>query len=177
VTGPSDDAQGCAEADVSALIRATIFVRDLERSVGFYRALGLTEAYYDGVLDHPSASTLLGFRSHHPYPITILKRPGPNFGMVGLFQLDPAHGAECMVIADGPARIGEIALVFYVANLDRVMPALVDAGARWAPAPQRFEIGQLSAREVCMRDCDGTLLNLVEREPAGQNRTSPDVES
>lgn len=163
-------------ADVSALVRATIFVRNLDRSAAFYTALGLSESYFDGVLEHPAASGLLGFSNHHQYLIKILKCPGPNFGMVGLFQLDPGHGADTLPIADGAARIGEVALVFYVPDLDYTMPRLVSAGATWAPAPQRFEIGHLSAREVCMRDCDGTLINLVERDPADQHKTSPDVE-
>ena len=42
----------------SALIRATLFVRDLERSTAFYGAMGLTEVYYEGLLEDPSASAL-----------------------------------------------------------------------------------------------------------------------
>lgn len=160
---------------MSALVRATIFVRDLDRAAAFYGALGLQEVYLDTVLDHPAASKLLGFTDHHAYPVKILKRPGPNFGMVGLFQLDARHRAVELSPAEGPARIGEVALVFYVADLDGVMSRLIDAGARWAPAPQRFELGELATREVCMRDCDGTLINLIERDPAGQDRTEPDV--
>lgn len=37
-------------ADVSTLIRATIFVRDLDRATHFYRTLGLSDVYYEGVL-------------------------------------------------------------------------------------------------------------------------------
>ena len=173
----ADRDPGAGPAPVSALVRATIFVRDLERATAFYRALGFDEYYLDGVLEHPAASGLLGFSRHHPYPVKILKRHGPNFGMLGLFELQPGHGATELQPADGPARIGEVALVFYVPDLDTVMPRLVAAGARWAPAPQRFEVGELSVREVCLRDCDGTLINLVERDPAGQEKTSPDVVS
>lgn len=169
---------GTAEAvlpDVSALVRATIFVSDLQRATRFYAALGLTEHYFHGVLDHPAASGLLGFVEHHAYQAVILKRPGPNYGMVGLFELHGRHGAETLPDAAGPARIGEVALVFYVPDLDVVLPRLAAAGARWMPAPQLFEIGDLAQREVCIRDSEGTLLNLVERDPAEQFKTDPDV--
>ena len=63
----------------------------------------------------------------------------------------------------------------FVRDPDRVMPVLVDAGARWASSPQRFELGEFATREVCMRDCEGTLIILIERDPAGQDRTTPDV--
>ncbi len=164
-----------SSAPVSALIRATIFVRDLDKSVAFYRALGLTESYYDGVLDHPSASTVLGFAEHHPYPIKILKVAGPNFGMLGLFQLSAEHQAGVTDPTIGPARAGEVALIFYVPNLDDTLPKLRAAGALWLPEPVVFELGHISQREVCIRDCDGTLVNLVERDPAEQEKIGAEM--
>lgn len=164
-----------AEAGSSALIRATLFVRDLERACRFYRTLGLTETYYSGELTHPSATTVLGLTHHHPYPVTILKRPGPNFGMLGLFQLAAAQRARELAPPDGPAHIGEVALVFYVGALDPALAALRAAGARWIAEPQRFELGTIAQREVCLRDCDGTLINLVERAPEAQDKRGPEI--
>ncbi len=164
------------DAAVSALVRATIFVRDLQRSRRFYRALGLTETYFAGYLDHPSASSVLGLVTHHPYPVEILKRPGPNFGMLGLFQLAPEQLAQALPMTTGPARIGEVALVFYVAALDAAMHSLEVAGAQWVAEPQRFELGPIAQREACLRDCDGTLLNLVERPPAEQEKAGPEMD-
>lgn len=161
--------------DTSALIRATLFVRDLDRATAFYRAVGLSDTYLDTVLDHPSASRLLGFSVHEPYPVRILKQPGPSFGMVGLFQLGAAQGAEVLPAATGPVRIGEVALVFYVRSLDETLPKVRAAGPRWFPEPQRFELANVGQREVCLRDCDGTLVNLVERDPAAQEKTESDV--
>lgn len=163
-------------ADVSALIRATIFVRDLQRACDFYRALGLQERYYEGVLAHPSASAVLGFKHHHPYPIKILKVAGPNFGMLGLFELSAEHQAEQTSVATGPARIGEVALVFYVSSFDTLLPKLKTLGAGWMPEPELFEMGHISQREICIRDIDGTLLNLVERNPKLQHLVGPEME-
>lgn len=162
-------------APSSALIRAAIFVRDLDRATLFYRALGLTEVYFEGLLDHPSATAVLGFTEHHPYQVRIVKRSGPNFGMVGLFQIPEQWDAEQVPAASGPARLGEVALVFYVRDLRGTLAALRDAGATWSPEPELFVMEHRSQLEVCIRDCDGVLLNLVETDPSDQDRTGPEL--
>lgn len=156
----------------SALIRATLFVRDLERSTAFYGALGLTEVYYEGLLEDPSASALIGFERHWPYPVRILKTVGPNFGMVGLFQLDSRHKAEVLPPAAGPARIGEAALIFYVAQLDEAVSRLTAAGASWLGPRYIFRLPHRAQAEISLRDPDGVLVNLIERDPAEQNLTA-----
>ncbi len=158
---------------VSSLIRATLFVRDLERATRFYRQLGLRETYLDAVLEDPSASEVIGLARHQPYPVRILKSPGPNFGMVGLFQISPEQGALEAERLSGPARIGEIALVFYVSSLAATLLLLEQAGGVLVRPVQTFRMGDLAVSEVCIRDCDGTLLSLIERDPADQNRTGP----
>lgn len=159
------------ERPVSSLIRGTIFVRDLPRATAFYAALGFTEIYYEGVLTDPSASTIIGFADHGPLAVRIVKSGGPNYGMIGLFLIDPALTPEVVPMATGPARIGEVALVFYVRDMDRALSALRAAGATWSPEPEVFRMPHRAQREVCMRDPDGVLLNLVENDPAEQELT------
>ena len=162
--------------EISALIRATIFVRDLDQATRFYRALGLTDTYYEGVLDDPSACAILGYDVSAPFAIRILKRPGPNYGMIGLFQMDDAMLAEAVPMGMGAARIGEVALVFYVTRLSERIAALRAAGSVWAPDAQMFRMEHRGQLEVCLRDCDGVLLNLVETDPAQQERTRPELD-
>lgn len=164
------------QSEVSALIRATVFVRDLERATNFYRLLGLSELYYEGVLEHPSACSILGFDRCRPFAIRILKRPGPNYGMIGLFRIDDELAPERLPIAAGSARIGEVALVFYVTGLVERLERLRDAGATWSPEPEMFRMEHRGQLEVCLRDCDGVLLNLVETDPAEQERTRPELD-
>jgi catechol 2,3-dioxygenase-like lactoylglutathione lyase family enzyme len=165
---------------VSSLIRGTIFVRDLKRAAAFYAALGFDRIYYEGVISDSSASTILGFADHGPLSVRIVKSGGPNFGMIGLFLIDPALTPDVVPMAEGPARIGEVALVFYVRALDPVLAALRAAGASWSPEPEMFRMAHRAQREVCLRDPDGVLLNLVETDPAEQDLTgveggTPDV--
>lgn len=160
----------------SALVRATIFVRDLDRATQFYRAIGLTETYFEGALDHPSANAILGFSDPRPFEIRIVKRPGPNYGMVGLFKLADGTTEEVIPIASGPARIGEVALVFYITDMAATMERLRALGATWAPDPQVFAMEHRAQLEVCIRDCDGVFVNLVETDPAQQERDRPELE-
>lgn len=159
---------------VSSLIRGTIFVRDLARAAAFYNALGFTEVYYEGVLQDASASSILGFSVQGPLAIRIVKSGGPNYGMIGLFELDVALQADVVPIAVGPARIGEVALVFYVASMRTTLAALRLAGATWSPEPELFRMPHRAQCEVCLRDPDGVLLNLVENDPAEQELTEPE---
>ncbi|PEQ10414.1 hypothetical protein B2G71_22600 [Novosphingobium sp. PC22D] len=160
----------------SALIRATIFVRDLDAATRFYAAIGLSEVYYEGKLQHPSATAILGFDDPRPFEIRIVKRPGPNYGMVGLFKLADGTTDEQVPAAAGPARIGEVALVFYVRDIMATIADLRALGATWAPEPQTFAMEHRSQLEVCLRDRDGVLINLVETDPSQQNRTRPEIE-
>jgi hypothetical protein len=124
------------------------------------------------VLDDPSASTISGFEEHGPLAVRIVKSGGPNFGMIGLFKIDDSLSPELTPIAAGPARIGEVALVFYVASMDRTLTALRAAGATWSPEPEIFRMPHREQAEVCLRDPDGVLLNLVENDPAEQDLTA-----
>ncbi|GAB7552601.1 hypothetical protein NRB_21070 [Novosphingobium sp. 11B] len=160
----------------SALVRATIFVRDLDKATQFYRAIGLTETYFEGKLSHPSATEILGFDDPRPFEIRIVKRPGPNYGMVGLFKLADGTTDDAIPPATGPARIGEVALVFYVTDMARTMETLRALGATWAPEPQVFAMEHRAQLEVCIRDCDGVFINLVETDPAQQERTRPELD-
>ncbi|HWU03286.1 MAG TPA: VOC family protein [Novosphingobium sp.] len=162
-----------ANARVSSLIRGTIFVRDLDRASAFYAALGYTDVYYEGTLHDASASQILGFAGHGPLTVRIVKpaASAPNFGMIGLFLIDPELTPEVVPPATGPARIGEVALVFYVREMGPALEALRAAGASWSPEPQLFVMAHRAQPEVCLRDPDGVLLNLVETDPAEQYHT------
>jgi hypothetical protein len=74
-------------------------------------------------------------------------------------------------MATGPARIGEVALVFYVRSMAETLAKLRAAGATWSPEPELFVMPHRAQQEVCLRDCDGVFLNLVENDPAEQELT------
>jgi catechol 2,3-dioxygenase-like lactoylglutathione lyase family enzyme len=118
---------------------------------------------------------VLGFATSQPIAICILKRQGPNFGMIGLFELDKATPADMVPAATGPARIREVALIFYVRSMADALATARAHGATWVPEPQLFRMGHRAQLEVCIRDPDGVLINLVETDPAEQHRTGAEL--
>ncbi len=167
---------------VSPLIRAALFVSSLERATTFYEMLGLTEIYYEGALDPASANAVLARPHTGATRCRILKTPAgadtgpaPNFGMVGLFQLDdPAP--EPIARSDDHIRQGEVALVFYIGDrLDAVLAQAEAAGARRLTDPVLFEMPHATQREILMRDPDGVLINLIERPPSRAWQTEPPI--
>jgi catechol 2,3-dioxygenase-like lactoylglutathione lyase family enzyme len=157
-------------APISSLIRAAIFVADLERSTAFYRALGLTETYFEGALNPTSVADVLHVPSDTITRCRILKRPGSaNFGMVGLFELSDLPAA-----APAPSlspRRGETALVFYVDDIDACLAAARAHAAMMSAPPVLFSMPHGASRELCLRDPDGVLLNLIGRAPDEQFET------
>lgn len=158
---------------LSSLIRAALFVRDLEVSTAFYRALGFTSVFYEGELDAASANGVLCTPPESRVCCRILRPEGrPNFGMIGLFEIsNPSPPA--LPAAEGPPRLGEVALVIYARPLAEVVAIAHRHGATWSPEPILFTMPHRQQREVCLRDPDGVLINLVERDPAEQDGAAP----
>ena len=157
---------------VSALIRSAVFCSDLDRSTAFYRALGLDAVYYEGDLDPESSKGALQVPAGSTLRCRILKRgaDAANFGMVGLFELTPLP--QPLPTPAGPPRLGETALVFFAQPFMEVLTAAREAGATWSPDPITVTMPHRSQLEVCLRDPDGVLINLIDRDQAEQFRTS-----
>lgn len=159
-------------APLSSLIRAALFVADLDRSSAFYASLGLTSVYFEGELDSASAAKTLSVPPTTRTRCRILKRPDtPNYGMVGLFELTQPAPPR-LALGDASPRIGEVALVFYAAEFDTTLAAAAAAGATIGPVTM-FQMPHRSQREVCLRDPDGVLINLIDRPPEEQFRDAP----
>jgi len=149
---------------ISALVRAALFVTDLSRARAFYGALGLTGVYFEGELSGADSAGVLRLDPGATTRCVILKpEGGMNQGMVGLFEVsgpapDPLPPRDGL----GPGR-GEVALVFYVSDLASSLAAAEAHGGRRLSDPVFFQMPHRSQNEVCLRDPDGVLINLVER--------------
>lgn len=156
-------------ADVSPLIRAAVFVTDLDRSVAFYRdLLGYEEVYFSGKLDDPAANALLGMPPTSCTRATILKHAGPSFGMLGLFEVTRPAPPKLEESAQG-CRIGQVCMVFYCADLGETCAKLAAYGARIICEPRLLDVGGRRtgspAREMTFLGPDGEMLNFIERDP------------
>ncbi len=151
---------------VSALVRTALLVSDLQRSARFYKDfLGLSE-YYLGPIDLSKSSALgmLDLPATATLNALILKAPGPNFGMIGLFELkgsaQPALPAERRSV-----RVGDSILVLYCADITEKLSHLAQFGGRLIAPPGTFHIPGASfdpVKEVVFRDPDGFAVNLIE---------------
>jgi len=150
---------------ISPLVRAALRVADLARSRKFYAALGFTEVYFEGALDADVVPALLGVEHAARTRCAIVKTPGqPNFGMVGLFHVDEARPLERPSAGSG-FQIGEVALVFYVADIESSLTTALMHGGTRVSGPLQLVMPHRAQPEAMLRDPDGVLINLVERPP------------
>lgn len=161
---------------VSPLVRAALFVSDLERSRAFYEALGFTEVYFEGPLDQASTAAALHVSASTVARCAILKTPGqPNFGMVGLFELTRPAPPALHRSASGPS-LGEVALVVYTDDLAGLLSRAGELGAKEVWDPITFVMPHRRQQETCLRDPDGVLVNVIGRPPMEVLRTESAVE-
>jgi catechol 2,3-dioxygenase-like lactoylglutathione lyase family enzyme len=151
---------------VSSLIRAALFVADLDRASIFYSTLGLTQVYYEGELDQTTTNRVLRTPETTITRCRILKKPDtPNFGMIGLFEL--TNPAPPSVRRESHSlHVGEATLVFYCDSLDATLEAARAAGAQSVHAPELLVMPHRpdGQRETLLRDPDGVLINLIEKD-------------
>ena len=157
---------------VSRLVRTALFVADLDRSSRFYKqGLGYHEVYSSGELTHKVAHALLGVPEDSAIRYEIVKAEGPNFGMIGMFEVKPSPPPVSR--RTGGVNVGEGCLVLLTTDIRAVRDRLVDMGAEIVCEPQRLVVrGTLpggaemtgpGSLEMTCRDPDGMLINLIER--------------
>jgi catechol 2,3-dioxygenase-like lactoylglutathione lyase family enzyme len=146
------------------MVRAAIFVRDIDRSAAFYGGvLGMDVTYWEGPLAHPAVPLLLGTSPEASVRARIVQVPGPSFGMVGLFEVTPPPPAVAKR-ADG-VNLGEAVLVFYSADLDPITQRLTAGNHRILCPPTFLQVSPTRGqREMTCADPDGFLVNLIERD-------------
>lgn len=154
----------------SPLVRSAIIVADIDRSERFYcDVIGLSEVYFKGELDGDAVGPLLGLPNGTRAKALILKSEGPSFGMVGLFELDPAPAPRTP--SSGGLEIGETCLVFYVDELDALVQRLADRDMELACPPLTLPIrANYTSREMTFRDPDGVMINCIERDAGWEEK-------
>jgi len=149
------------------LKRTTLIVRDLDRSLRFYRdVLGLTVWYDDHIVlsGRGLAAGAAGDRTR----LVIMRAADPLVGMIGLLQWEepplppPARARERL-------GIGDVVFVLQTDDLQAVRSRLGAFGARIFAEPHRFEVrgadGQmLSMTSMSFWDPDGYFFDLNQRD-------------
>jgi len=155
---------------VTPLKRTAIIVRDMERSLGFYRDVLGMNVWIEGEAgsELPALYQLLGMPPCHTRWI-ILQSEDVAWGMVGLFELtDPAPDDDTHRNVDRANR-GEACLVFHTPDVDRVHEGARAMGLTVLCPPTRLEIKAhgVVSKEMTLRDPNGVLVNFIQNVVGG----------
>jgi catechol 2,3-dioxygenase-like lactoylglutathione lyase family enzyme len=156
---------------VTPLKRTAIIVRDMERSLQFYRRVLGMKIWVRGEAgaELPELYRLLGAPPCRTRWI-ILQSADVDWGMVGLFELtDPEPPAKTH--AD-PARAnrGEACLVFHTPDVEAIYAGAKAMGLPVLCPPTVLEIKShgIESLEMTIRDPNGVLVNFIENRRGGR---------
>jgi catechol 2,3-dioxygenase-like lactoylglutathione lyase family enzyme len=149
--------------------RTTLIVRDVTRSLEFYRdVLGFTVWYDDEIVlgGRGLAAGKAGDRTH----LVILKAQDPVVGMIGLLQF-VAPPLEAPAARRERLGIGDVVFVMQTDDVAEVHRRLLARGASVFAAPHEFTVRGADGREVSMTslsfwDPDGYFFEINERRSA-----------
>jgi len=127
--------------------RTTLIVRDLSRSISFYRdVLGLAVWYDDEIV--LSGVGLAAGSKGDKTRLVIMKADDPVIGMIGLLEfIEPRLPEPAPRTRLG---IGDTVFVMQGKDVDSVHRRALDFGARIHAAPHRFEVRGADGRMVSM---------------------------
>ncbi|MBP02303.1 MAG: hypothetical protein CMM25_05800 [Rhodospirillaceae bacterium] len=152
---------------LSQMVRAAIQVSDIGVSKDFYmNVLGLTEVYSKGTATGGNMHALIGMPDSVVINVCILKQPEYSaFGMVGLFEARNPAPPRLQRNSEG-ANLGELCMVFYCSNLDKLLKRLSGHPHSIVCAPEPLRVrGYIKQREMALRGPDGEKINLIEWDP------------
>ena len=174
---PTKRARETRQSAVTPLKRTAIIVRDMERSLAFYRDVLRMNVWVEGSAgdELPALYQLLGMPPCKTRWI-ILQSNDVDFGMVGLFELtDPSPDDDTHRNVDRANR-GEACLVFHTADVDAVYEGARAMGLTVLCPPTVLSIEQhdVSSKEMTLRDPNGVLCNFIQNLKSGSLGLSND---
>ncbi len=153
------------EAMTAPTKRTTIIVRDLQKSVAFYRDLLGMDVFYEGHIGNPGASALMGMEISG-LNMVVLNVDGAETGMIGLMELCDADPPLEETSWSAQVKAGETILVIPTENMKALHQRMADQGYTVATPPTKMEVpNRPEIHEMMARDPDGVIVNLTQRGP------------
>jgi catechol 2,3-dioxygenase-like lactoylglutathione lyase family enzyme len=154
-----------AGALVSPITRISLFVRDLEASLAFYRDLLELKVVADKQVAGPGAARLMGL-DDCSLRVVYLQSEGNEFGMVGLFEVQEPPLPTAPVPSQ-PAMLGRAVVGFATTDAGGLAGRLRAANAEFLVDPVDYANPALGEFvEMLVADPDGVALSFVEFRPA-----------
>jgi len=155
---------------VTQLKRTAIIVRDMQRSLDFYRGLLGLNVWVEGRAgaEIPAMYQLLGMPQCTTRWI-ILQSGDIDWGMVGLFELSDPQPADLPDAAVDRVNRGEACLVFHTPDVERVHRGALEMGLTVLCPPLLLDLPQhgVASKEMTLRDPNGVLINLIQNLKGG----------
>lgn len=145
--------------------RTTIIVRNMEKSLAFYRDLLGMDVFYEGHIGNPGASELMGMTMSGLHMV-VMSADGAETGMVGLMELKDVDPPLASTEWSTTAKTGETILVIPTENMKELYERMVAEGHTVATPPTKMEVpNRPEIHEMMARDPDGVIVNLTQRGP------------
>lgn len=155
---------------VTPLKRTAIIVRDMQRSLDFYRGVLGMNVWVEGRAgsDIPEMFRLLGLPSCTTRWI-ILQSEDVDWGMLGLFESTNPEPDDIRLPDERRVHRGEACLVFHTPDVDRIHAAALRMGLRVLCAPLHLALAQhgVESKEMTLRDPNGVLVNFIQNIKGG----------
>jgi len=154
-------------AQTESAKRTTILVRDMGKSLAFYRDILGWDVFYEGDVEGEGVAQLMGMPCNG-VKMVVLNANGSQFGNVGLMEVKNATPP----MEDPPPakriRYGEAALVISTQNILELHDKITKAGHVVINPPAKIGVPgrPMAVLEMFVRDPDGLLVNLTQRVSA-----------
>lgn len=147
--------------------RTTLIVRDLARSVAFYRDVIGLSVWYDDTIELSGVGLAAGKKGDQTH-LVIMKSQDPIVGMIGLLEFTAPR------LPEPPRRerlgIGDVVFVMQGDDVAGVHRRALEFGARIHAAPHTFEVRGADGRQISMTslslwDPDDYFIEFNQRHP------------
>jgi catechol 2,3-dioxygenase-like lactoylglutathione lyase family enzyme len=152
-----------SEHMTSPVKRTTIIVKDMARSLKYYRDLLGMEVFFEGNIGNPGASELMGMQIAGLHMVVLTVKDSQT-GMVGLMELKGAKQPLEATQWSGTVKTGETILVIPTENMRALHERMVAEGHTVVTPPTKMEVpNRPEIHEMMARDPDGVIVNLSHR--------------
>lgn len=150
---------------VSAMNRATIFVRDLDKSLQLYRDLLGLKIRVEALTEGERINQIMGTEGLALRAV-ILQSGDSIVGNIGIYEIIGDDRSTLPPPSDRNDTVtGDVAVVFATNDMDAITEQVRAAGYTLISPPMVLyprEDAEVQTREMLFRDRDGVLVNLIE---------------
>jgi len=162
---------GAGAAPTTPIRRATIFCRDIEKSLSCYRDLLQLTIVEDKRLSGSGIARMMGLEQCVIRIMHLQSGNSPD-GLVGLYGIEEGQPREMARPQTGSIALGQVVLVFFVVDVAVIHRSVMAHGWGLITPPQTYVKREASGytaavtyTEMIFLDPDGVAVNVVQFDP------------